>query len=164
MNMPSLPSPVSRRAFAHALVLVALLAMPGLFLAGCKGKRGPDRPAQPRDAAQAVSGRWTVTLNPDMVEQGVAARTVPLVLQAGALAEGRSTLTGTMADAELSEGSLSTVGAEPTIQFTTGTITAEEGVSAEGPLNWTGALQNGRLYGEVVSPDGRTARWMATRN
>ena len=161
MNMPSLPI---RRALAHVLVLVALLAVPALLVTGCKNRGGQARTAQPRDAARAVTGRWTVTLNPDMVEQGLAPRNVPLVLQASALAEGKSTLTGTLADAELSEGSLSTGGAEPTIQFTTGTITAEEGVSAEGPLNWTGALQNGRLYGEVVGPDGRTGRWMATKN
>jgi hypothetical protein len=161
MNMPPLST---RRALSHVLVLLALLALTGLTLTGCKSKGTQARTAPPRDAAQAVAGRWTVTLNPDMVEQGVQPRTVPLVIQASALADGKSTLTGTLADAELADGSLSTGGAEPTLQFTTGTITAEEGVSAEGPLNWTGALQNGRLFGEVVGPDGRSARWMATKN
>jgi hypothetical protein len=105
-----------------------------------------------------------VTLNPELVEQNVAPLTVPLVLQAGELADGNATLTGTLADAEVTEGSLSTSGAEPTIQFSTGTIAPEPELSTEGPLSWTATLQNGRLYGQVTGPDGRTGRWTATRN
>ena len=164
MNTLTPLSACSRRALARGLVLLALVALPGLVLSGCRGGNRGSQPAQPRNASEAVSGRWTVTLNPDLVEQGVAPLTVPLSLQVSAMAEDQATLTGTLADAELSEGSLSSAGAEPTVRFTTGTISPDEDLTTQGPLNWTGTLQNGRLYGEVVGPDGRTGRWMATKN
>ncbi len=153
------------------LPLARLLAMLGLALlvTGCarNGNNAPARDAPPQDVAQYLTGQWTATLNPDLVEQGVAPLNVPMNLSAGPLESGSATLTGSIAGTDLSEASVSTAEGQPGLQFSTGSINAqgESGeISVEGPLNWSALLRDGVLYGQVVGADGRSNRWTARKN
>ena len=53
------------------------------------------------------------------------------------------------------------------LAFTTGDFelrTPEGSRTVKGPLNWTGVLRAGRLYGKVSNPAGLSTRWYATKN
>lgn len=146
------------------LVMLAVAA----FVTGCaRNNNPPAQDAPPQDVAQYLTGEWTATLNPDLVEQGVAPLNVPMTLSAGALEDGSATLSGSIAGAEISEASVSTAEGQPGLQFSTGSITAqgEAGeIAVQGPLNWSALLRDGVLYGQVVGADGRSNRWTARKN
>lgn len=53
------------------------------------------------------------------------------------------------------------------LAFTTGDFelrTPEGSRTVKGPLNWTGVLRAGVLYGRVSNPAGMSTRWYATKN
>ena len=53
------------------------------------------------------------------------------------------------------------------LRFTTGDFqvaTTSGPRTVKGPLQWTGVMRQGLLYGEVVGPAGRSTRWYATKN
>lgn len=53
------------------------------------------------------------------------------------------------------------------LAFTTGDFelrTPQGSRTVKGPLNWTGVLRAGVLYGRVTNPAGQSTRWYATKN
>ncbi len=156
-----------------------------LLLAGC-GSSGPERSPQasPTTAPRATSststpafdasqdavaayltGRWSVTLQPEAASEGV---TPPKVSARFSVDE--SDVSGRLAGSDIQTGNLVVApdGRElPRLAMTTDGMTVAgptgDDIEVEGPIDWKAELYEGKLIGTAVGPDGKTSDWEAVR-
>ena len=175
-RLPRLPRFL--RPAALALAAAALLGGTlALAPAGCRQKTAGIRNADKPDAVKSsLDGVWTLTLNPEVVEQGGQSMNLSLSLAAKRVNGTAGTLDGTLAGVDISDGKYRLGGDlnTPAIEFTSGDVTIPTdpgdpsgGRVVSGPLQWKADLvDDDTLAGTVTggAAGGKSNRWTAKKN